>query len=267
MELFNIIPPKGKRLPILISSPHSGVNFAEELKADFREDKLANPSDADWFMPELYDFASDLGITMITANLCRWNIDLNRDPKSAPLYNDGRLITGLCSTTTFEGDPIYKEGREPNQEEIDRRLDTYFWPYYHKVQELLDDLKAEFGQVILYDLHSITRRVNAISKEDFVDIILGDAEGKSAHPDLIDIAVKNFENSEYSFGHNHPFKGGHITRYFGNPENGVHALQVERSKDIYMDEEKNEFDPIRSEKLRELLKNNLLELAQKVQEL
>lgn len=267
MSLYNIIPAKGKRIPILISSPHSGILFADDLKNDFLEDKVANPSDADWFMPELYNFASEMGITMITANLCRWNIDLNRDPKSAPLYNDGRLITGLCSTTTFEGEPIYKEGKEPNQIEIDRRLDKYFWPYYQKVQELLDDLKAEFGQVILYDLHSITRKVEAISSSDFPDIVLGDAEGKSAHADLIDIAVKNFEGSDYSFSHNDPFKGGHITRYFGKPENGVHALQVERSKDIYMDEVKNEFDPVRSAKLRDLLKTNLLELAEKVQQL
>jgi N-formylglutamate amidohydrolase len=85
MGLYNIIPPTGKRMPILISSPHSGILFPDDLKNDFLEDKIANPSDADWFMPELYDFASEMGITMITANFCRWNIDLNRDPKSAPL--------------------------------------------------------------------------------------------------------------------------------------------------------------------------------------
>jgi N-formylglutamate deformylase len=261
-DLYNIIEPKGKRVPVLINSPHSGIAFPEDLKGDYRPELIGKPMDADLYMPELYDFASELGITMITANYCRWVIDLNRDPESAPLYNDGRLITGLCTTTTFEGDPIYKEGKEPNQEEVKRRLDTYYWPYYAKVQEYLDDLIKEFGQVLIYDLHSIKRTVKAISKEDFPDIVLGTADETSADPKLIDIAVKNFKNSEYTFSHNHPFKGGHITRYFGKPDKNQHALQVERSKDIYLDDSEMNFHEERSDKFRKILKNNLIELIE-----
>lgn len=261
MELYRIHRPTTKRIPLIINSPHSGIAFPDELKDHYLPQHIERPDDADWHMPQLYNFANEIGATVMEANLCRWVIDLNRDPESAPLYNDGRLITGLCSTTTFEGDPIYKEGKEPNKEEIDRRLKEYYWPYYQKLQELLDEIKEEFGHVLLYDLHSIRRKVNAISKEDFPDIVLGTADETSAHQDLIDIAVKNFEASPYTMTHNHPFKGGHITRYFGKPDKNQHALQVERSKDIYMNDNETEFSEERSEKLRAVLKPNLIELA------
>lgn len=261
-ELYKIHRPISYRTPILINSPHSGVNFPEELKDLYLPESLNNPDDADFDMPRLYNFANEIGATVIEAQIHRWVIDLNRDPESAPLYNDGRLITGLCPSTTFEGAPLYKEGNIPTKEEIDRRLNTYYWPYYQKVQELLNEIKAEFGHVLIYDLHSIRRKVNSISKDAFPDIILGTADEKSADQSLIDIAVKNFENSGYSFSHNHPFKGGHITRYFGKPSENQHALQVERSKDIYMNDAENEFSEERSDKLRAILKPNLIELGE-----
>lgn len=259
MDIYNIQLPKGKRVPVLISSPHSGIGFPDEVKAGYWPEMINPPCDTDFEMPELYNFASELGITMISANLSRWVIDLNRDPESAPLYNDGRLITGLCSMTTFEGEHIYRnEG--PDDQEVQRRLETYYWPYYQKVQELLDDLKAEFGHVLLYDLHSITRQVDAISKDPFPDFVMGTADGSSCDERLTKVMIDNFENSEYQFQLNHPFKGGHITRYFGKPEKHQHAIQLERSKDIYLDSEERHLDQEKIKSLRTLLKKNLEDL-------
>ena len=261
-DLYKIHRPSTKRIPVLINSPHSGVHFPEELKDLYLPDRLKNPDDADFEMPRLYNFANEIGATIIEAKIHRWVIDLNRDPESAPLYNDGRLITGLCPITTFEGYPLYKKEKTPNKKEIERRLNTYYWPYYQKVQDLLNELKESFGHVLIYDLHSIRRRVNSISKEAFPDIILGTDDQKSADKGLIDIAVKNFSKSGYSFSHNHPFKGGHITRYFGKPSDNQHALQIERSKDIYMNDAETEFSEERSDKLRAILKPNLIELGE-----
>src|SRR3712207_430138 len=92
---YFIIEAKGRKVPIILSVPHSGTEFPEELKAQYRPEMIEQPDDTDWFVHDLYNFAPELGITVIHAKYSRWVIDLNRDPTSEPLYNDGRIITGL----------------------------------------------------------------------------------------------------------------------------------------------------------------------------
>jgi len=234
--------PEGNPVPILISFPHSGHYIPDDLRNQYREDAISFIDDTDWYLPELYQFASKMGITCIKANYSRWVIDLNRDPESVPLYNDGRLITGLCTQTDFLGNPIYKEGNEPDQTAIKGRLEKFFWPYYEAVQEILLGFVRDFGKGILYDSHSIRSVVPSIQKERFPDMILGTASGKSAETNIIDAAMSVLNESPYNTTYNHPFKGGHITRYFGQPEKGQHALQLERCKDLYMKEDEKVFD-------------------------
>lgn len=259
MSPFQLLEATAPKVPIIISIPHCGTAFPDELINDYLPDQVGSIDDTDWFLQDLNDFAPALGITVVYARYSRWVIDLNRDPKSAPLYNDGRLITGLTTTTDFLGKPIYKTGKEPDQVEIDRRLNTYFWPYYAKVQELLDERKKQFGKVLLWDAHSIRRMVPTIRKEAFPEMILGDNDEKSADKKLIDITLKNL-GAGYQVNHNDPFKGGHITRYFGNPSNNVHALQLERNKNLYMDDTERYFDVYRADRMREILKQNFAEL-------
>src|SRR5688572_10106708 len=109
MQPFKVISPTSVRIPILISVPHCGIQFPDELKQELVPSLIAKPDDTDWFVDKLYDFAPAIGITMITAVYSRWVIDLNRDPESKPLYNDGRMITGLCPTTNFLAQPLYKD--------------------------------------------------------------------------------------------------------------------------------------------------------------
>lgn len=261
MKPYQILQSTGKTLPIVISIPHCGTNFPAEIKENYVENKVQDIDDTDWFLQDLYNFAPAMGITIIHANYSRWVIDLNRDPQSAPLYNDGRIITGLTTTTDFLGNPIYKPGKEPNQDEVQRRLDVYYWPYYQQLQDLLDQRKKEFGKVILWDAHSIRRMVPTIRKEPFPEMILGDNDEKSGDKKLID-ATLNTLSKGYQVNHNDPFKGGHITRYFGNPANHIHALQLERNKNLYMDDSERNFDINRANKMRELLKENFQRLAE-----
>lgn len=249
---FHIIPAKGKHVPIIISIPHCGTDIPDEIKADYIPEQAEGLDDTDWFLQQLYDFAPELGITIVHARYNRWVIDLNRDPESVPLYNDGRIITGLTSTTDFLGNPIYKAGAEPDQKEVERRLETYYWPYYKQVQALLDERIAEFGKVILWDAHSIRESVPTIRQEKFPEMILGNADQTSADMEYIDIAL-NTLSEVYQVNHNDPFKGGHITRYFGNPAKGIHGLQLERNKNLYMDDAELKYDPARAEKMREVL--------------
>ena len=259
-EPFYIREATGNAVPIVLSIPHSGTEFPSELKEHYVESKLASLDDTDWYLQDLYDFAPSLGITMVHAKYSRWVIDLNRDPKSEPLYDDGRIITGLTPTTDFLGEPIYKEGKEPDQAEIDRRIENYYWPYYRQIREILDERILEFGKVLLWDAHSIRAFVPTIREEIFPEMILGDNDEKSAAKELIDITLSNL-SSIYELNHNDPFKGGHITRYFGNPSEKIHALQLERIKTLYMDDTERDFHPERADKMRTVLKQNFEDLA------
>ena len=252
---FNITHPTTSEIPILISVPHCGTVFPPELKEQYKPQLIQAPDDTDWFVDRLYDFAPARGITMITANYSRWVVDLNRDPQSKPLYADGRVITGLCPTTNFFGEPIYQDERkEISLVEIKNRVPRYYEPYHQKIEKELDRLHQKFGKVLLWDCHSIRQFVPSIHAEKFPDLILGDADGASASSELIATAIDSLQNSGYSLSHNHPFKGGYITRHYGKPEVNRHALQLEMSKINYMDDHEINFNLAKAKEMQSTLK-------------
>lgn len=258
---FFIVEPKGKKVPLILSVPHSGTDFPTELAGHYVPEMAQSPDDTDWFVHQLYHFASEMGITIIHAKYSRWVIDLNRDPASAPLYNDGRIITGLTSTTDFFGRDIYMSADKiPDQAEVERRLKNYYWPYYAKIESLLQERKAVFGKALLWDAHSIRQLVPTIRKEAFPDLILGDNDETSAHPELISSAMKGLRSGSYHLNHNDPFKGGHITRYFGKPEQNQHALQLEMNKILYMDDSETLYDERRAQDMQVVLKRTFEDL-------
>jgi len=260
-EIFSIQRAKKAKIPILLSAPHCGINFPEEVRDQFIPEVISHPDDTDWFIHKLYDFAPEMGITFIHANYCRYLIDLNRDPKSQSLYNDGRTETALTPSFSFSGAPLYKN-HGPSAQEIQRRLHAYYWPYYKKLEELLLELKTEFGKVLLFDAHSIRRHVSSISEKPFPDLILGNQDGKTASQELINSALAALLSSQlFVVKENFPFKGGMITRHFGLPETKVHALQLEMSQDIYMNEATCEYQPNKAESVRDILRTMFTELA------
>ncbi len=261
---FYLLEPKDEKIPFVLSIPHRGTEFPVELKGQYVPELVEVLDDTDWDLEKLYDFVNDLGITVIYAKYSRWVIDLNREPNSKPLYNDGRLITELCPKTTFLSEDIYvKKEFEPNDEEIERRLQTYFYPYHKKIDEIIEELKSKFGQVIFWDAHSIRRQVKTIRQELFPDFILGNNDGKTADKKFIETALNSLKSSNWQVNHNDPFKGGYLTRSKGNPEKGVHALQLEMSKDLYMKNDELDYDYEKAEKVKELLRRtfeNLIDL-------
>ncbi len=266
MELFKITKPKTATVPIILSIPHAGTVFPPELKKHYKKRMRKHLDDTDWFVHKLYQFAPSLGITVIKANLSRWVIDLNRDPGSLPLYTDGRLITSNTPTTDFYGNKIYKSAAlEPDEKEKERRLQKYYWPYYAMIEDLLAARKKEFGQVLLWDAHSIRHRVGTIQKDPFPDMILGNNNHKTAHMELIKTALTSLRTGNYGVNHNSPFKGGHITRYFGNPEDNVHALQLEMNKILYMDDNEITYNRKRAKNVQKILRNTLDRLIQTMQ--
>ncbi len=260
-SIYNIIQATAKEIPILISIPHCGTAFPDELKDQYKPELINAPDDTDWFVDRLYDFVPALGITMITAHYSRWVIDLNRDPQSKPLYTDGRIITELCPTTTFLGDALYKDERnEISQTEIERRVQQYYLPYHAKIEQELTRLKNKFGKVLLWDCHSIKQFVPTIRLEKFPNLILGDADGASASKDLIQSTLDSLKASSLEWSHNHPFKGGYITRHFGKPQENQHALQLEMTKVNYMDDDEANYHFDRAKKMRLVLAQTFIKL-------
>ena len=263
---YKIITPTTSAVPIIVSVPHCGVSFPDEIKNQYNPSLISAPDDTDWFVHQLYDFVSSMGMTMIHAVYSRWVIDLNRDPTSKPLYTDGRIITGLCPTTDFLGNSLYIYNRsDVDQKEIYRRLDRYYHPYHQKLALLLQETKAKFGKVLLWDCHSIREYVFTIHKEKFPDLILGDVDGTSADKSLIDATLKSLRSARYAVNHNYPFKGGYITRHFGDPSNHIHALQLEMTKVNYMDDLETHYHEQRASEMRMLLKKTFQSLLDQLQ--
>lgn len=250
--------PDGERVPILLSIPHCGINIPEELKPAFESKALEQLDDTDWFVDQLYGFAASMGITILSATISRWVIDLNRDPSDKPLYSDGRVITGLCPVTDFLGNAIYQDKRKSvSTEEVERRKRLYYEPYHKTLQNQLNELVDAFGKVLLWECHSIRKVVPSIYSKPFPDLILGDAGGTSASPGLIESALSNLDHTDYTVSHNHPFMGGYITRHYGKPSINRHAIQLEMAKTNYMDDTERKWDEPRALKMQSLLKKTL----------
>ncbi|MBN8576501.1 MAG: N-formylglutamate amidohydrolase [Cytophagales bacterium] len=263
--VYTIVPAAKPEVPIVVSVPHCGTAFPDEIKDQYKPKLIAAPDDTDWFVDLLYDFVPAMGISMITAQYSRWVIDLNRDPYSKPLYKDGRLITPLCPATNFLGETIYRDERqEVELPEVKRRRELYYQPYHSKLRELLSQRKRKHNKVVLWDCHSIKQVVPTIQAEKFPDLILGDADNTSAAPELIETAQLTLSTGGYSFAHNQPFKGGYITRKYGKPVKNRHALQLEMTKVNYMDDAEKKYDKARAEKIRELLKRTFDNLIEKL---
>lgn len=262
---YKIIDAETEKVPIIVSIPHSSWAFPKELANHYKKELVTNPDDTDFFVDDLYDFLPQLGITTIVARFSRWVIDLNRSPKNEALYTDGRIITQLTPTTNFLGDAIYSNSKfEPTAKEIERRKVLYFQPYYDKITALLAATKKTHGKAILWDAHSIRRLVTTIQPTPFPDLILGTNDGQSANGKLIQLVKDNLTNSAYDLSYNHPFKGGNITRYFGNPAANIHAFQLEMAKDLYMDDTETQYDVVRANNMKQLLKTTfeaLIEVA------
>ncbi|MBT3556808.1 MAG: N-formylglutamate deformylase [Rhodospirillales bacterium] len=222
--------------PVLVSCPHVGTHVPDHIAARFTpEAKIL--ADTDWYVDWLYgDAAGALGIPMLTATHSRYVIDLNRRPDGATLYS-GADNTELCPTTTFEREAIYV-GDGPDEAEIAERVDAYSKPYHNKLRETLDDMVARHGVAVLIEGHSIQSHVPRFFDGKLPDLNLGTANGESADADLAAQVMSVFkDDGNYTSVLNGRFTGGYITRHFGEPDNGIHALQLEMAQCCYMDEE------------------------------
>lgn len=243
--------------PLLVSFPHAGTEIPPEI-----EDRLVSPwlarQDADWWVERLYDFAPDLGATTVRTAICRTVIDVNRDPSGASLY-PGQATTGLCPTTTFDGEPLYRAGQAPDAAEIARRRTAYFEPYHAALRAELKRLLERHRTVVLYEAHSIRSHVPRLFEGELPNFNIGTNSGRSCDIDLTAAVEDACDASGFSRVTDGRFKGGWTTRHYGRPDDGVHAIQMELACRGYMDEPDGPptpetwptpYDPARAEFMR-----------------
>lgn len=219
--------------PLLVSLPHTGIDLAG-LESRLTSEWLAR-CDCDWWIDTLYAFAADLGATVVRTSISRTVIDVNRDPSGISLY-PGQTTTTLCPTETFEGEPLYKPGEEPDEAEIAARRAAYFDPYANALRDELKRLRKLHPRVVIYDCHSIRSVLPRLFEGELPEMNLGTNDGKSCDPELQERVTAIMAGSGRSFVVNGRFKGGWITRHHGRPEEGVHALQMELACRGYMRE-------------------------------
>jgi N-formylglutamate deformylase len=221
-------------MPLLISIPHLGTEIPAELQADMA-DVATLKQDTDWHLDQLYGFARAMGASVIQARVSRYVIDLNRPPNGESLY-PGQTTTGLCPVDTFRGEPLYAHGKAPDADEVARRLEGYWRPYHQQLAAELAHLKALHGQVMLWDAHSIASVLPRLFDGQLPDLNFGTADGKSCAPEVLDAVVAHARTAPCTHVVNGRFKGGYITRHYGAPGQGVHAIQLEMSQRLYMQE-------------------------------
>ena len=248
--------------PLIVSVPHAGTELAG-LEAAFVSPWLARV-DTDWWLGDLYAFAVDLGATVVRTAVSRSVIDVNRDPSGASLY-PGQATTGLCPVTTFDGEPLYRDGHAPDDTEIARRRATYHAPYHAALAAEIARLRARHSAVVLYDAHSIRSRVPRLFAGELPVFNIGTNDGASCAPALTAAIEAVCDASGHSRVTNGRFKGGWITRHHGDPARGVHAVQMELAMRGYIDEPvtptpadwPTPYRPERAEPLRAILERVL----------
>jgi N-formylglutamate deformylase len=219
--------------PLVVSLPHTGTDLAG-LESRLHSEWLAR-ADCDWWINHLYDFAAALGATVIHTSISRTVIDVNRDPSGVSLY-PGQITTTLCPADTFEGRALYRDGHELTDADIAARRATWFDPYHAAIVAELDRLRAMHRRVVIYDCHSIRSILPRLFDGKLPEMNLGTNEGRSCDPELEAVVARLMENTGRSYVVNGRFKGGYITRHYGRPPDGVHALQMELACRAYMRE-------------------------------
>ncbi|BFM49702.1 N-formylglutamate deformylase [Marinomonas sp. THO17] len=218
--------------PLLVSMPHSGLNLTPEVAAGLTE-KAAKLPDTDWYIPELYGDLAELGVGSIKANYSRYVIDLNRPYDDKPLYSS--KTTGLFPDILFTDEPIFQTGKTPSDAHRLACKEQIWRPYHDTISNELERLKDKFGYAILFDAHSIASQVPMLFEGQLPDFNWGTNDGESCDIQLPSLLTQLL-GPHYTQVLNGRFKGGYITRSFGQPENGIHAIQLELSQATYLDE-------------------------------
>ena len=239
--------------PLVVSVPHAGVGLTDAAAARLTDAARPLP-DTDWFVDRLYAFAAELGASVLVAWASRMVVDLNRPADDAPLY-PGQAGTGLVPETLFDGRPAWTAPL--SDADRARRVEESWRPYHQRLRATLDAARAQHGHVVLWDAHSIPGRVPRLFDGRLPDLNLGTFGGRSCAAPLQSELERILQDQPRTWVSNGRFKGGWITRGYGDPGAGVHAVQLEIAQQAYMQEQPPVWDPVRAAALQPTLRRLL----------
>lgn len=256
-EVYRIERPKRRTSPLVVASPHSGRIYPRDLLEATRLGPLDLRSSEDAFMEEVLEGAAQAGAPLLTAHFPRVYVDVNREPYELdpgmfadPLpqgaITDSIRISGGLGTiarVVANSEPVYS--RKLTFAEADERIRRYYVPYHRALQRLIAETLEQFGFCLLIDGHSMPSSAvrHVRSERRPIDIVLGDGHGVTAAPVFIEQAERFLQTKHYTVRRNSPYAGGFVTRHYGRPALGIHVLQVEINRALYMDERRIEARP------------------------
>jgi N-formylglutamate amidohydrolase len=257
---FETIRPRRLTAPFVFNSAHSGRDYPDRFLKMTRLDHLSIRQSEDAYVDELFGRAPHLGTPLLRAHFPRAYLDVNREPWELDPAMFAEPLTERCNTTSprvaaglgtlarvvAENKPIYAE--RLTLADARMRIEGIYQPYHQTLQKLLSESVSRFGVAVLIDCHSMPRLARS-GERPSPDVVLGDRYGTTCAPAIIDLADTIFAAAGLRVARNRPYAGGFATRTYGRPPHGVHALQIEVSRHLYMDEtslEKNDsFEAIR----------------------
>jgi N-formylglutamate deformylase len=242
--------------PLLISIPHNGTHVPDAIAMRLTDEARRVP-DTDWHVERLYAFARELGASVLVPTHSRYVIDLNRSEDDVSLY-PGQNTTGLCPVVRFTGDPVYRDGQAPGEDEVRARVDAYWRPYHAALAGEIARIHAAHGRVVLWEAHSIRGELPFLFDGRLPDLNLGTAGGTSCTPALqshLESVLRAQDGHDFIV--NGRFKGGYITRQYGDLARGIQAVQLEISQRIYMDEDTFAYDEAKAARAQRIIRKLL----------
>jgi N-formylglutamate deformylase len=243
-----IVRPAGPPIPVVVSVPHAGRLIPDDERDLYALSQQTLDRDLDLHVDRLFADVPSLGATLITSDIHRFVVDLNRraddtcgtvvegaTARRAPGYYGSR---GVIWGVTTRGESVYRE--RLSRERYEARIAAYHEPYHRALRGLLDELRAQFGHVVLIDGHSMPSKAVVMHPDagaERADVVPGDVCGASCGPQFTHDTCCFWSGRGYTVALNEPYRGGAITRGFGRPAAGCHAIQVEFNRARYMDEE------------------------------
>lgn len=259
-ELFEIWEPQSQSLPFVFNSPHSGRIYPHSFKERSKLDQTAIRRSEDHFVDELFSSCVGFGAPMLSANFPRAYVDVNREPYELdPTMFEGRLppyantasvrvAGGLGTVPRIVGENMDIYRCKLGVEEAIERIEVIYKPYHAALRRLIARTHARFGRAVLIDCHSMPGNIRISGSGVRPDFIIGDRYGTSASSELSRLALKLLEEQGFVAVRNKPYAGGFITEHYGRPARGLHALQIEVNRSLYIDEsslrKKPDFDKV-----------------------
>lgn len=248
IDLFEVREPTSQTIPFVFNSPHSGRHYPAQFLSESRLDELGIRRSEDHYVDELFAHAPNLGAPLLLAHFPRAYLDVNREPYELdprmfdgalpPYVNIGsmRVAGGLGTIPRIVAENMEIYRRRLSVEEGLSRVETIYKPYHACLRRLIARTHASFGMSVLIDCHSMPGNIRLSGSDIRPDFIIGDRYGTSAAAELSRAAMYFLEGLGFTAVRNKPYAGGFITEHYGRPVRGLHALQIEINRALYIDE-------------------------------